>query len=123
MRGTFQPKAAASQVRFPYMWTTVLVMALAVIFEPIRLGLAVLMLNRRRPMLQLFTFLCGGFTMGIGVGLVIAVAVVFFHKDFATANPVSEHAATSVNSSTLPPPPLPRDQYRPVKARTLVWDR
>jgi hypothetical protein len=71
VRGTFQPKAAASQVRFPYMWTTVLVMALAVIFEPIRLGLAVLMLNRPRPMLQLFTFLCGGFTMGIGVGLVI----------------------------------------------------
>jgi hypothetical protein len=53
------------------MWITVVVMALAVIFEPIRLGLAVLMLNRRRPMLQLFTFLCGGFTMGIGVGLVI----------------------------------------------------
>jgi hypothetical protein len=53
------------------MWITVLVMALAVIFEPIRLGLAVLMLNRPRPTLQLFTFLCGGFTMGIGVGLVI----------------------------------------------------
>jgi hypothetical protein len=53
------------------MWIAVLVMALAVIFEPIRLGLAVLMLNRRRPVLQLFTFLCGGFTMGIGVGLVI----------------------------------------------------
>jgi len=51
------------------MWITVLVMALAVIFEPIRLGLAVLMLNR--PMLQLFAFLCGGFTMGLGVGLVI----------------------------------------------------
>jgi hypothetical protein len=53
------------------MWTTVLVMAIAVIFEPIRIGLAVLMLNRRRPMLQLLTFLSGGFTMGIGVGLVI----------------------------------------------------
>ena len=69
--GTFQPEAAASGVRFPNMWTTVLVMALAVIFEPIRIGLAVLMLNRRRPMLQLLTFLCGGFTMGIGVGLVV----------------------------------------------------
>jgi hypothetical protein len=53
------------------MWTTVLVMAIAVIFEPIRIGLAVLMLNRRRPMLQLLTFVSGGFTMGIGVGLVI----------------------------------------------------
>jgi hypothetical protein len=53
------------------MWTTVLVMAIAVIFEPIRIGLAVLMLNRRRPMLQLLTFISGGFAMGIGVGLVI----------------------------------------------------
>jgi hypothetical protein len=53
------------------MWTTVLVMALAVIFEPIRIGLAVLMLNRRRPMLQLLAFVCGGFTMGVGVGLII----------------------------------------------------
>jgi len=71
MRGTFQREATVTGVRFPNMWITVLVMALAVIFEPIRLGLAVLMLNRRRPMLQLSTFLCGGFTMGIGVGLVI----------------------------------------------------
>jgi hypothetical protein len=71
MSATFHGKAAASGVRFPNMWITVLVMALAVIFEPIRLSLAVLMLNRRRPMLQLFTFLCGGYTMGIGVGLVI----------------------------------------------------
>jgi hypothetical protein len=53
------------------MWTTVLVMAIAVIFEPIRIGLAVLMLNRPRPTLQLFAFLCGGLTMGVGVGLVV----------------------------------------------------
>lgn len=52
------------------MWTTVLVMAISVIFEPIRLGLAVLMLSRPRPMLQLLAFLCGGFTMGLSVGLV-----------------------------------------------------
>ncbi|HYB36708.1 MAG TPA: GAP family protein [Mycobacterium sp.] len=53
------------------MWSTVLVMAIAVIFEPIRIALVVLMLNRRRPMLQLLAFLCGGLTMGIGVGLVV----------------------------------------------------
>jgi Sap, sulfolipid-1-addressing protein len=53
------------------MWTTVLVLAIAVIFEPVRIGLAVLMLNRPRPMLHLLTFLCGGFTMGVGVGLVV----------------------------------------------------
>lgn len=52
------------------MWTTVLVMALSVIFEPIRISLAVLMLNRPYPLRQLFAFLCGGFTMGIGVGLI-----------------------------------------------------
>ncbi|MDV3124750.1 GAP family protein [Mycobacterium sp. 21AC1] len=53
------------------MWVTVLVMAIAVIFEPIRIGLAVLMLNRPRPLLQLLAFLCGGFTMGMGVGLIV----------------------------------------------------
>ena len=53
------------------MLTTVLVMAVAVIFEPVRIGLAVLMLNRPRPVLQLLVFLCGGFTMGLGGGLLV----------------------------------------------------
>jgi Sap, sulfolipid-1-addressing protein len=53
------------------VWATVLVMGIAVIFEPIRMGLAVLMLNRPRPMLQLLAFLCGGFAMGVGVGVVV----------------------------------------------------
>ncbi len=53
------------------MWTAVVVMAVAVIFEPIRIGLGVLMLNRPNPLRQLVVFLCGGFTMGIGVGLVV----------------------------------------------------
>ncbi len=53
------------------MWITVLVLAGSVIFEPIRLGLVVLLLGRRRAILQLFMFLCGGVTMGGGVGLVV----------------------------------------------------
>ena len=53
------------------VWATVLVMGIAVIFEPIRLGFAVLMLNRPRPFLQLLAFLCGGFTMGVGAGAVV----------------------------------------------------
>jgi hypothetical protein len=53
------------------MWLTVLILAGSVIFEPIRLGLVVLLLNRRRPLVQLGAFLCGGFTMGLGVGLVV----------------------------------------------------
>ena len=53
------------------MWLTVLILAGSVIVEPIRLGLVVLLLNRRRPLVQLGAFLCGGFTMGLGVGLVV----------------------------------------------------
>jgi Sap, sulfolipid-1-addressing protein len=53
------------------MWTTLLVMAVAVALEPFRIGMAVLMLNRPRPRLQLLAFLCGGFTMGTTVGLMV----------------------------------------------------
>jgi hypothetical protein len=53
------------------MWLTILVMAAAVSFEPVRIGLTVMMLNRPRPMLQLLAFLCGGFAMGVSVGLVV----------------------------------------------------
>ncbi|GAA4538217.1 GAP family protein [Mycobacterium paraffinicum] len=53
------------------MWITVLVLAGAVIFEPIRVGLVILLLSRRRPLLQLLTFLCGGFAMGVGAGLIV----------------------------------------------------
>ncbi|MGH3723528.1 MAG: GAP family protein [Mycobacterium sp.] len=53
------------------MWIPLLVMAVAVSFEPFRLGMTVLMLNRPRPVLQLFAFLSGGFLMGTAVGLVV----------------------------------------------------
>ena len=53
------------------MLFTVLVMALAVSVEPFRIGMTLLMLNRPRPALQLFAFLCGGFAMGMTVGLVV----------------------------------------------------
>lgn len=53
------------------MWITILVMALAVSLEPFRIGMTVLMLNRPKPTLQLLAFLCGGFAMGVTVGLVV----------------------------------------------------
>jgi hypothetical protein len=53
------------------MWITLLVMALAVSLEPFRIGMAVLMLGRPRPHLQLAAFLCGGFLMGLSVGAVV----------------------------------------------------
>ena len=57
------------------MLATVLVMALAVSIEPFRIGMTVLMLNRPKPALQLFAFLCGGFAMGTTVGLVVLFAL------------------------------------------------
>lgn len=51
------------------MLATVAVMAFAVSLEPFRIGMTVLMLNRPRPMLQLLVFLCGGYAMGMTVGL------------------------------------------------------
>ncbi|MCV7259848.1 GAP family protein [Mycobacterium shimoidei] len=53
------------------MLITVLTMALAVSFEPFRIGMTLLMLNRPRPVLQLLAFLSGGFAMGTTVGLVV----------------------------------------------------
>lgn len=57
------------------MWITLLVMALAVSLEPFRVGMTVLMLNRPRPRLQLAAFLCGGFLMGVSVGVIVLFAV------------------------------------------------
>ncbi|MGV0790793.1 GAP family protein [Mycolicibacterium sp. XJ1819] len=57
------------------MWITLLVMAVAVSFEPFRIGMTVLMLNRPRPLRQLLVFLCGGFAMGVSVGLVVLFVV------------------------------------------------
>jgi hypothetical protein len=53
------------------MLITILVMAVAVSLEPFRIGMTLLMLNRPRPLLQLTAFLCGGFAMGMSVGLVV----------------------------------------------------
>lgn len=53
------------------MWLTVFVMALAVSTEPFRLGMTVLLLNRPRPVADLLAFLCGGFVMGLAVGLIV----------------------------------------------------
>ena len=57
------------------MWITLLVMAVAVSLEPFRIGMTVLMLNRPRPIVQLLAFLCGGFAMGMAVGLVVLFAL------------------------------------------------
>ncbi|KUH82261.1 MULTISPECIES: GAP family protein [unclassified Mycobacterium] len=52
------------------MWITLLMMAVAVSLEPFRIGMTVLMINRPQPVLQLLTFLTGGFVMGLSVGVI-----------------------------------------------------
>ena len=46
-------------------------MAVAVSLEPFRIGMTILMMNRPRPLLQLLTFLAGGFAMAIAVGVIV----------------------------------------------------
>lgn len=70
------------------MWLTILAMALAVNLEPFRIGMTLLMLNRPRPKLQLLVFLCGGFTMGVAVGLIVLFA---FQQPFLGSLHVSQH--------------------------------
>ncbi|MGE2725268.1 GAP family protein [Mycolicibacterium pulveris] len=53
------------------MWIPLLAMAIAVSLEPFRIGMTVLMLNRPRPLLQLASFLTGGYVMGLTVGVVV----------------------------------------------------
>lgn len=57
------------------MWTTVLVLAIAVNFEPTRIGLVPLMLVRPRPILQLLAFLCGSLAISSTVGLLVLFVI------------------------------------------------
>ncbi|HEV3256129.1 MAG TPA: LysM peptidoglycan-binding domain-containing protein [Gemmataceae bacterium] len=52
----------------------------------------------------------------VGVGLVITVAVVFFHKDLATAQPQDEDPPAAAVGTAAPAAAAPRGQYRSVKA-------
>src|SRR5262249_29288569 len=54
----------------------------------------------------------------VGVGLVIAVAVVFFRRDL-TARPAGE-SATAVAPSPSTRPPAPRPLTRPVRGRPMA---
>jgi len=59
----------------------------------------------------------------VGVGLVIAVAVVFFRKDELTVQPEEEPAAaTSVKPVPGVPKAVPRGQIRPTKAKPALHD-
>ncbi|MGB8506534.1 GAP family protein [Mycobacterium sp.] len=52
------------------MWGTVLVFALLAAVDPVRIGIAVLLISRSRPMLNLLVFWLGNMATGIGAGLI-----------------------------------------------------
>ena len=64
------------------MWTTVLVLAIAVNFEPTRIGLVPLLLARPRPLAQLLAYLAGSLTVSLSFGLLILF--VFHQNPFGT---------------------------------------
>jgi hypothetical protein len=82
------------------MWTMVLLMGLGMAIDPARLGLALVMLSRRRPMVNLFAFWVGGMLAGIGIGLAVLVvmrdiALVALHSAASMANEVRAFAFLS----------------------------
>ncbi len=52
-----------------------LALAVAVNFEPMRLGLITVALSRPRPVAQLLAFLCGALTTSLGAGLLILLVI------------------------------------------------
>lgn len=53
------------------MWTSVLVLALALNFEPTRFALVPMLLSRRNPVVQLMAYIIGSFTVSLIFGLLI----------------------------------------------------
>ncbi|MCX2930202.1 GAP family protein [Mycobacterium sp. CVI_P3] len=66
------------------MWTTVVLLGLAVSIEPARVGLIALLLTRPRPIRHLFVFLCTGLTVSLSVGF--AVLFIFHHSFLGKAS-------------------------------------
>jgi len=64
------------------MWLTVLVLAIAVNFEPFRIGLVPLLLARPRPLAQLLAFLAASLAVSLSFGLLILF--VFQQNPFGT---------------------------------------
>ncbi|UQX09334.1 GAP family protein [Candidatus Mycobacterium methanotrophicum] len=79
------------------MWSTVLVLALMASTDPLRLGVAVVMISRPRPVLNLLVFWLGGMTTGVFAALILLVLLRDSTKmiartvSSATASPVARH--------------------------------
>ena len=80
------------------MWTMVLIMGFGMAIDPARLGLAVVMLSRRRPIRNLFVFWVGGMLAGISIGigalvLMRDIALVALQSAISAANDLRSSVA------------------------------
>jgi len=71
------------------MWTYVLLLGLGFVADPTRLGVAVLLMSRRRAVLNLFAYWLGGMTAGISVAIAVLIllrgtALVVIHNVVST---------------------------------------
>jgi hypothetical protein len=84
------------------MCSAVLVLALVAAMDPVRIGIAALLISRPRPMLNLLAFWLGGMAAGIAAPLV----VLFFLRDFtlsvmrvmvsAVSSPIVAHIQVAI---------------------------
>jgi hypothetical protein len=77
------------------MWGTVLLLALMAAADPVRLGIAVLLISQPRPMLNLLVFWLGGMATGIAA----AIGVLLLLRDFATT--VVQYVESTAASGTV----------------------
>src|SRR4051794_25680644 len=89
----------------PVVWGAVLVMALAAMADPLRIGITVLVISRPRPMLQLLAFWLGGLAMGFGVGLSVLLLLhdlaLDFFKDLESTTATSTVGLVQVTIGVL----------------------
>jgi hypothetical protein len=79
------------------MWGMVLLMAFGACLDPMRMGIAVLLISRPRPVHTLFAFWLGGMATGIAV----ALSMLWLLRDVAST--VSQHVASMANSAIVAP--------------------
>jgi hypothetical protein len=66
------------------VWTTVVLLGLAISIEPARVGAIAFLLTKQRPVCQLLGFVCTGLTISLTVGFV--VLFVFHHSFLSSGN-------------------------------------
>lgn len=74
------------------MWGMVLVLALGAATDPVRFGIAVLLISRPEPLLNLLAYLLGGLATGIAASLGVLILL----RDFATTLAHNVTSAVSI---------------------------